>query len=71
MKTIAHCLDLNEALRLKMELAAAGIPSFIPDEVSASLVPPLFLGSSGVRVQVAEEHVEAAEQVIKEGREPS
>ncbi len=42
MITIAHCLDLTEALRLQMLLGCESIESFIPDENSATLVPHYF-----------------------------
>mgnify|MGYP002625338926 CR=1 FL=1 len=66
MFTIANCFDLTEALRLKMALESAGIPSFIPDEISAGIAPHLFLTTSGVRLQVADEHAEEAQRVIRD-----
>ncbi len=69
MTTVANCFDLNEALRLKMILESANIPVFIPDEVSAGIVPYHFINQSGVRVQVAEEHAEAAKELIENTRE--
>ncbi|MDB6109285.1 MAG: hypothetical protein JWR69_1035, partial [Pedosphaera sp.] len=43
-----------------MQLEAAGIPAFIPDELSAGIAPYLFFTASGVRVQVADQDVEEA-----------
>lgn len=64
MITIANCLNLSQALSLKMRLEAAGIPAFIPDEMSAGIAPYLFFTTSGVRVQVAEENAEEAKEII-------
>jgi Putative prokaryotic signal transducing protein len=64
MVTVAKCFDINEAQLLKMRLEANGIAVFIPDETMAGIDPPVFLSPSGVRVQVAEEDVEAAQEVI-------
>ena len=64
MVTVAKCFDINEAELLKMRLEASGINVFIPDETMARIEPPVFLSPSGVRVQVAEEDVEAAQKVI-------
>ncbi|HSH95846.1 MAG TPA: DUF2007 domain-containing protein [Roseimicrobium sp.] len=66
MTTIANCFDLNEAEGLRMMLDAAGIPSFIPDEVSAGVAPYNFVNQTGVRLQVDEEHVEEAKRLIAE-----
>jgi hypothetical protein len=35
MITVANCYDIHEAFRLQMALAAADIPSFIPDAETA------------------------------------
>lgn len=56
MITIANCFDIIEANRLRMALESAGIPVFIPDEMTASIAPHHFLTGSGIRIQVAEEH---------------
>ena len=68
MITVAKCGDINEAVQLRMALEAHGIAAFIPDENMAGIDPPLFLTPSGVRVQVAEEDVEAAQSIINEYR---
>jgi hypothetical protein len=69
MITIASCYDIQEARRLQMALAAADIPSFIPDEATAQNLP-FFIGSeAGVRLQVAEEQESAAHQIINGARE--
>ncbi|MBN8248195.1 MAG: DUF2007 domain-containing protein [Verrucomicrobia bacterium] len=66
MTTIANCFDLDEALRLRMRLEAAGIPAIIPDETMAALEPFLFLTPSGVRLQVSPEHAAEAKRVLAE-----
>jgi hypothetical protein len=69
MITIANCYDIQEARSLQMALAAADIPSFIPDEATAQNVPYFFVGSeAGVRLQVPEEHSVQAQQIIKDAR---
>ncbi len=70
MVTVANCYDIHEAFRLQLALGAADIPSFIPDEATAQNVPYFFIGSgAGVRLQVAEEHAAAAQQIISSNRE--
>jgi hypothetical protein len=64
MVTVATCSDIWEAERLKMRLEAHGISVFIPDENMARVNPPIFLTSTGVRLQVADEDAEAARKVI-------
>ena len=71
MTTIANCFDLNQALRLKTILESAGIPSFIPDETMAGLAPHHFLTSSGVRLQVADEHAVEAQKIVAEESQSS
>ena len=67
--TVANCYDLGEAYRLQMALGVADIPSFIPDEATAQNAPYLFVGSeAGVRLQVPEEHMVEAQQVIEDAR---
>ena len=70
MITIANCIDIWEARRFQMALAAADIPSFIPDEATAINAPFSFLGSGpGIRVQVEEEDEIEAKKVISDIRE--
>ena len=68
MKTIANCINLDEAQSFKMMLDSAGIPSFLPDEASAGIAPHLFMTSSGVRVQVADENAEEAKSIIQQSK---
>ena len=68
MTTIANCFDVNQALQLKLLLESVGISSFIPDEISADIVPYHFFTSSGVRLQVADEDTTEAQQIIAEAQ---
>ncbi len=63
--TVANCSSLQQAQSLQIALEAAGIDSFIPDEISAGLTPHYFLTPAGVRLQVHEEDLEAARQVLR------
>lgn len=70
MITVANCLDVSEALSLRIMLDAHGIESFVPDENMATATPHLLFGSkAGVRVQVEEENAERAKAVIEESLE--
>ena len=70
MTTVADCYDIQDAQRLQMALDAANIPSFIPDEFTAQNAPWQFVGSSsGVRLQVADEHAAEARRIIEEARD--
>lgn len=66
--TVANCYDVQEAMRIKLALEAAGIPAFVPDELTAGIAPFHFMTSSGVRVQVASDRVEEAQKIIAEMR---
>lgn len=69
MITVANCYDIQEAFSLQMALTAANIPSFIPDEATAQNAPYFFVGSeAGVRLQVPEENMVEAQQIIKDAR---
>jgi len=67
-KTVANCSNVHQAHSFQIALGAAGIESFIPDEISAGLTPHFFMTRAGVRLQVPEEGFEAAQQVLKEHR---
>lgn len=70
MKTVANCTNLGQAQHYQMVLDASGIPSFIPDELSAGIAPHhFFSSSSGVRVQVADENADEAERIIEDLRQ--
>ena len=67
MMTVARCVDIQEAVRLKLALEASGITVFIPDENTAYNAPQRFLTTpSGVRVQVAEKDEKAAKDILSE-----
>ena len=68
MVTVANCFTIYDAQRLQIALQANGIESFVPDEISAGLAPHFFTNKPGVRLQVADEDAERAEQVIAEAR---
>lgn len=63
--TITHCFDIVEANRLRMALESAGIPVFIPDELTATAAPH-FLGTNGIRVQVPDEYEAQAREIVGE-----
>ena len=67
MKTVANLGTIQEAQSLKLLLGSAGIEGFIPDEISAGLTPYLFMGKTGVRLQVFDEFEEEARQIIEHG----
>ncbi len=64
MQTIATLNELAHAQILKSALEDAGIPAFIPDELTAQNAPPYLWASGGVRLQVPEAHIEAATELI-------
>jgi hypothetical protein len=64
MITIAKCRNLDEALGLRSLLEASGIPAFIPDENTASVLPHHLTARSGVRLQVPDEKAEEAKQIL-------
>lgn len=65
MVTVANLNTLIQAQQLKARLAASGIEAFIPDEVSAGVVPLFFVTKAGVRVQVAEEFEDDARAIVE------
>lgn len=67
MVTVANLGTIQQAQSLKLLLGSAGIEAFIPDEISAGMTPYLFMGKTGVRLQVTEEDEEEARQIIEHG----
>jgi hypothetical protein len=65
MITVARCSTVDEAMMLRALLEASGIEVFIPDELTASVVPHHFITKSGVRVQVADEQAEEARRILE------
>ena len=60
-----------EAERIRLLLASRNIDAYIPDSISASLIPYSFATKSGVRVQVDDALAEEATEIIQEDRTPS
>jgi hypothetical protein len=68
MITIANCLDLSEVQHLRIALESAGIPIYVPDELTATVAPFQFFSNTGIRIQVAEEYAEQAHAVVAQAR---
>ena len=66
MKTVANLGSIQVAQNLKMKLGSVGIEAFIPDEMSASVAPHLFMDRSGIRLQVAETDEDLAKKIIND-----
>jgi hypothetical protein len=71
MITVAQFSRLQDALVLRLALESAGIAAFIPDENMASLAPPYLFVGTGVRLQVAEEDLPAAQAIMADMRKSS
>ena len=71
MITVANCFDFTEANHLRMVLESAGIPAFVPDEMTAMIAPHWFLNASGIRLQVSDQDAAEAQELIKEARQSS
>ena len=65
MTTVTTCSNLAEAQLLKTLLDDAGLPAFLPDELTANSAPQLVFGS-GIRVQVEDEDADDARRVLAE-----
>lgn len=64
MTTVAECSSVDEALLLRSLLEDCGIPSYVPDELTVT-----YRGQTGgIRLQVAEEDVEAARKIIADAK---
>ena len=68
MRTIANFLQPDEAQLLKMRLEARGIPAVLQDENITQLNPWRMWAMGGVRVQVADEDLEAAQIFLEQER---
>ena len=67
MITIATCNTIDEALLLRSVLEGSGISATVPDELTAQTAPTyLFASPSRVRLQVAEENVTKAREVLEQ-----
>ena len=71
MITVAQFSRLQDALVLRMALESAGIAAFIPDENMASLAPPYLFVGTGIRLQVTEEDLDAAQAIMADLRKGS
>lgn len=63
MTTVTTCSNLAEAQLLKALLDDAGLPAFLPDELTANSAPQLTFGA-GIRVQVEDEDAAEARNVL-------
>ena len=68
MRTIANFLQPDEAHFLHLKLEACGIRSFVQDENTTQLNPWRMWATGGVRVQVADEDLEAAQMFLERER---
>ncbi|MGC3989622.1 MAG: DUF2007 domain-containing protein [Chthoniobacteraceae bacterium] len=68
MKTIATFSKPEEAHLLRIRLESVGIPAFVQDEAMVQLDWLYSNAIGGVRVQVADEEVEEAQQLLREDR---
>jgi hypothetical protein len=67
MVTVATCNTVDEALFLRSVLEGSGIAALVPDELTGQTAPPyLFASASHVRLQVAEENVAKAREVLEQ-----
>lgn len=65
MISVVHCGEISEAMLVRSVLEGAGIEVFLPDEFTAQNAPPYTWATGGIRVQVAEEDVEQAREVLR------
>jgi hypothetical protein len=63
MTTLRTCSNLAEAQLLKALLEESGVAAFVPDELTANAAPQL-LFAAGIRLQVEDEDVNEANQII-------
>ena len=68
MKTVANFLRPDEAQLLKMRLAAFGVQSVLQDENITQLNPWRMWAVGGVRVQVADKDLQAAQIFLEQER---
>ena len=69
MITVATCSNPAEAMLLKSLLEANDIEAYVPDELTAQSAP--HFSGSGIRVQVEEQHAEAAKRILDEAETKS
>jgi len=66
MITVATCNHPLHAQLIKSVLEDSGIPTLIPNELSAQTMPHLILARGGIQVQVPAERANEARQIIAE-----
>ena len=66
MITLTTCSNPAEAMLLKSLLEANDIPAYVPEELTAQSAPDF--SGSGLRIQVDEAHVAAAQRVLAEAQ---
>ena len=69
MTTVATCSNPAEAMLLKSLLEANDITTYVPDELTAQAAP--HFSGSGIRVQVDDQHVAAAQRILEEAENSS
>ena len=69
MTTVATCSNPAEAMLLKSLLEANEITAYVPDELTAQSAP--HFSGSGIRIQVDDEHAEAARRILDEAESSS
>jgi len=63
--TVFHCLNPAEAQLIRSRLEAADIPAIVTHELSALSMEGYSLATGGIQVQVAEDRVEEARELIE------
>ena len=69
MITVATCSNPAEAMLLKSLLEANDITAYAPDELTAQSAP--HFSGSGIRIQVDEQHADAAKRILDEAETKS
>ena len=64
METVATFAELAEAQVIRSVLEGHGIDAIIPDEQTAEIAPPYLWASGGIKLQVAEEDLATAKEVL-------
>jgi hypothetical protein len=69
MTTLRTCSNLAEAQLLRALLEESGVRAFVPDELTANTAPQCLFGA-GIRLQVEDEDVAAAQRLLAEAEQP-
>jgi hypothetical protein len=67
MTTLRTCSHVAEAQLLRALLEDSGISAFVPDELTANTAPQCLFGA-GIRLQVENEDVAAAQEILAEAQ---